>query len=407
MNKTWRKLDNTAKIFSVDKKEGNMFRLSVILKEKVDYNILKDSVIKTLELFNEYKVGIKTGFFWNYLEVNCKNPIIEEEKEKPCKVINFKKNNDYLFKVTYFNNKINLDIYHVLTDGVGATAFFKSIIYNYLNLKYELTNEYINNNYVIDEYLKNVDKSIKFKRKEKYGFLIKEKSNLSKNKTFHYILDLKKLKKICKQKKVSITEYLTAIYISALYKTVYDKKSNKDISVTIPVDLRKYYNSRTLSNFFTCMTVEGNLVKSKYFSFEKVLKQVHNEFKEKLGLDNIKNYLTSDVKLGTNLAIRLVPLFLKKIVIQNFNRWLCQKNTTSLSNIGPIEIEEKYKKYIDNIMLLVNSGKLQKIKCSICSYENKLTVTINSNLIKNDFEKEFYKLLQRYIGKVGYLSNVV
>ena len=155
------------------------------------------------------------------------------------------------------------------------------------------------------------------------------------------------------------------------------------------------------------MTVEGNLVKSKYFSFEKVLKQVHNEFKEKLGFDNIKNYLTSDVKLGTNLAIRLVPLFIKKFVIQNFNRWLCQKNTNSLSNIGSIKIDEKYKKYIDNIMLLVNSGKLQKIKCSICSYENKLTVTINSNLIKNDFEKEFYKLLQRYIGKVGYLSNVV
>ena len=407
MTKIWRKLDNTAKIFSVDQKEGNMFRLSAILKEKIDPYILKTSVVNTLENFNDYKVCLKSGFFWNYLEKNYKEPVIEEENEKPCTVINFRKNNDYLFKVTYFNNKINLDIYHVLTDGVGGTMFFKAIIYNYLSIKYKIPVVQFNNNYVLDEHLKNVNKKIKFKRKEKQAFLIKEKSCLSKNKTFHYLLDLNKLKKICKEKKVSITEYLTAIYISAIYKTIYDKKSNKDISVTIPIDLRKYYNSKTLSNFFTCMNIEGNLVNKRYFSFEELLKQVHNEFKTNLNDENIKNYLYSDVKLGTNLAIRLVPLFLKKIIIQNFNKWLCQKATTSLSNIGSIKIDEIYKKYIDNIMLLVNSGKLQKVKCSICSYENKLTVTINSNLIKNDFEREFYKLLQKYIGKVGYLSNVV
>ena len=84
MTKIWRKLDNTAKIFSVDQKEGNMFRLSAILKEKIDPYILKTSVVNTLENFNDYKVCLKSGFFWNYLEKNYKEPVIEEENEKPC-----------------------------------------------------------------------------------------------------------------------------------------------------------------------------------------------------------------------------------------------------------------------------------------------------------------------------------
>ena len=38
-------------------------------------------------------------------------------------------NNDYLFKVTYFDKKINVDMCHMLTDGMGGTIFIKSIIY--------------------------------------------------------------------------------------------------------------------------------------------------------------------------------------------------------------------------------------------------------------------------------------
>ena len=64
---------------------------------------------------------------------------IEIEKNKSVKTINFGKNNNYLFKVTYIGNKINLDVCHILTDGIGATIFLKGIIYNYLNLKYHNT----------------------------------------------------------------------------------------------------------------------------------------------------------------------------------------------------------------------------------------------------------------------------
>ena len=69
--------------------------------------------------------------------------------------------------------------------------------------------------------------------------MIKSKANKLTNKTNHYIIDLNRFKCICKKYKVSITEFLTALYLKALYKSVYDKKSKKAIAVTVPIDLRK------------------------------------------------------------------------------------------------------------------------------------------------------------------------
>jgi len=412
VNKWWRKLDNMAKIFSLeDKRYNNTFRLSVMLKDSVDADILKSAITLSLNKYSDYKVKIGVGLFWNYFEYNSNDPVVEQESQTPCKSINFRKNKGFLFKVTYFNNKINLDMFHALTDGRGATVLFKEIIYNYLNLKYNLdTISYkVISNVVSnkDAYLSNVDKKIKCRENYKKVYLIKGKTSLRNNKFHHYILNLDKFKIICKRYNVSITEYLTALYIFALYKTVYVKKSKKDIAVTVPIDLRKYYNVETCCNFFTCMNIEGNVCENKKITFNKLLKQVKNEFKNKLTSYKIKTYLNRDVKLGTNMAIRLVPLFAKKLFMKYFGKMVSQNTTTTLSNIGPINIDNNYKEYIDNIMILANAGKIQKLKCTICSYENNLTVTINSNLIGDCFENEFHSLLEKYVGNVRVESNVI
>ena len=175
LSRTWRKIDNTAKAFTMeDKNSMNTFRLSVILKEKVNSKILKEAVNKTLDMYTSYIVKMKTGFFWNYLKINKNEPLLETEQSKSIKTINFGENNNYLFKVTYINNKINLDICHILTDGVGATIFLKGIIYNYLNIKYNLETPL--EDIIIDTYshedqlIQNADKSLLNEEKSKKPF---------------------------------------------------------------------------------------------------------------------------------------------------------------------------------------------------------------------------------------------
>lgn len=201
MKKRWRRLDNTAKVFSfAEKINSHVFRLSAILTEQVNPNILKDAIIQTLEKYPSFKVKKKTGLFWNYLEENKKEPIVEIEHETPCKSINLRRNNDYLFKVTYYKNKINLDIFHILTDGVGATILLKEILYNYLNIKYGLVtkNQSIkqDNEFRKDAYLENFDKTLKYNKTTKKAFEVPNKVDYSINKTYHYIVKLDEIKNI-------------------------------------------------------------------------------------------------------------------------------------------------------------------------------------------------------------------
>lgn len=409
MGKKWRKLDNTAKIFSMeDYTNNNTFRLSVVLKEKINPSYLKDAVIRTLIDYPSYKVKIRAGFFWNYFEKNDNDVIIEEENEMPCESINFVMNNDYLFKVTYFDKKINVDMCHMLTDGMGGTIFIKSIIYNYLNIvkdmNIKIEDKYYDAGYGRDQYLRRYDKSMFSVDKSKNIFLIKDKYDINVNKTYHYIISVNDIKEVSKKYGVSITVLLTSLYVLALYNTVYDKKSNKDIYINVPVDMRKHFNVYAFSNFFTCMDIKANINRSDV-DFESVLEQIKNEFSSKLKIENLKGYLSRDVKLGTNVAIRLVPLFIKKPVMKVLEK-VVRRTTTTMSNIGIFKVDERYEKYIDNVLVVVNPGNIQKVKCTVCSFMDKLNVTINSNLNDDKFEKEFNRLLEEYIGKIKLESNV-
>jgi len=404
----WRKLDNTAKIFSLENKSNtNVFRYSVLLKANVDISILKIALDKTVEMIQAFKVKIGTGFFWNYLEFNDKVPKIMPESEMPCEHINFRKNNDYLFKVTYYKNKINVDVYHVLTDGTGAMTLLKMLIYNYLNLKYKLVldEEFVNINKYQDLNLKYYNKKYKMSYSFKSAYQLPGRANLRINKTCHYILNIKEFKRVCKDLKVTVTEYLTAVYIYALYLSLYKRGSKKEINITVPINLRKIFNEETLTNFFTYMNVESNIIGKKRITFKNILKHVCKEFKEKLTEEKIKEYLARDVKLGMNLSIRLVPLTIKKFFIKFMGEMVTKTTTSTLSNLGIVDIHEKYKKYIDNILIIGKPNRVQKIKCTVCSYDNKLNITVNSNIKDNEFQVVFLEILQRYMKKIKVVSN--
>ena len=238
-----KKLDNNARVFSLDyKKNTNIFRYSIILNETIDKVDLEKALDITLKNYPVFKVKLGSGLFWNYLKFNIKSPIVKEEEESICKNIDLKENNDYLFKVTYYKNKINLDFFHVLTDGVGAMKFLRAVIYNYLDLKKgTVISGYIDNtitNYR-DQYLENYDKNLNEKINFKSAYSLSEKTYWNINNTYHHIIDLAEIKSVCKNYNVTITEYLTAVYTYAIYLSFYKSESKKEIVIAVPVDLRK------------------------------------------------------------------------------------------------------------------------------------------------------------------------
>ena len=413
----WRRLDNSAKIFpiSTGKKYSTVFRLSVLLKENVNRRILEEAVNIGLERYKSFKVRMKAGLFWNYFEENPKKAIVEEEKQYPCQYINPKTNNNYLFKVTYFKNKINIDIFHSLTDGNNGTTFFKEIIYQYLELMYpevfqeERRVRKIEYYDTEDSYMKNYDKKAKSNASSKKAYILKgEKSRLGAVSAIHEIIDLEALKRECKKHGATITQYLAAVLIYAIYEENYKKyRGRKPIKVCIPVNLKKYFSSKTMSNFFSYITLEAEMKKDKLDTFDKILEFVKNDFKRKLTEEEIIKTMSANVKLGTNPFIKVVPLFLKKILVRLSYIEIRKYTTITYSNIGRMGIIGKYQDYIDYFLMLIAPEPVEKIKCSSCTFENKMVFTFTSILSDNTIEKKFYEFLTEKGIKVEIESNGV
>lgn len=414
----WRRLDNSAKIFpiSTGKKYSTVFRLSAVLKEEINPNILEEAVKQTLEKYKSFKVRMKPGFFWYYLEENNKNPIIEEENNYPCKYIDNRRNNNYLFKVTYFKNKINIDIFHSLTDGNSGTIFFREIIYTYLEIIHpEVLNDEerkirkIEEYNTEDSYMKNYDKKAKSNASGKKAYILKgKKIKLGATSCIHEIIDLEDLKRESKKYEMTITQYLTAVLIYSIYEENYKKaKGKKPIKICIPVNLKKYFSSKTMSNFFSYITVEAEMYKDKLDTFEKIVEFVKKDFSKKLTEEEIIKTMSTNVKIGNNPFIKPIPLIIKKAVVRLSYIEIRKYTTMTFSNIGRIGIIGKYKNYIDYFMMLIAPEQIEKIKCSSCTFENKLVFTFTSILQDNQIEKRFYEFLKNKGIKVQVESNGV
>lgn len=82
----WRRLDNTAKLFAAVSGEdlSSVFRISAVLKEKVDPELLQRALVRTLPEFENFRVKLRKGFFWYYFETN--NPESGRGRRTECTV---------------------------------------------------------------------------------------------------------------------------------------------------------------------------------------------------------------------------------------------------------------------------------------------------------------------------------
>ena len=415
----WRKLDNSAKIFPLQEsnKYSTVFRYSAVLKENIDKEILEKAVEKALIRYKEFKVKLKKGLFWYYLEENLNKPIIKEEIYYPCKRIDFKYNRDYLFAVTYFERKINIEIFHSLTDGNGGLIFFREIIYNYLEIKHkELLDKEERLERKIkftteDSYIANYDKKSKKNANSKRAYVLKGKElKFNQVSVNHLLINDEDLKKQCTKYNLSTTQYLTSVLIWSVYNAnvlKYDKhlKNKKPIKVCVPVNLKKYYKSETMSNFFSYISIDANM--NTCISFEDITEFVRNEFEKKLTEKEILKTMSGNVKVGNNIFINYIPLLLKKIIIRSIYKEIQKYSSITYSNIGRIGILGKYQSYIDYFLFLIAPEPIEKIKCSSCTYMDKIIFTFTSILNDNSIERFFLNFLKSQQVKAEVESNQI
>ena len=87
VHKDWYKLDLSAIVYPTLQRRdfSSVYRLSVLLKEDIDPEILQRAVNLTMPRFPTYKAAIRKGVFWRYLEPNDRpGPFVQKIPVSPC-----------------------------------------------------------------------------------------------------------------------------------------------------------------------------------------------------------------------------------------------------------------------------------------------------------------------------------
>lgn len=398
----WDKLDNTANLFPVIVSESvsNVYRISATLTEDIDSDLLQKALDKILPYFDVFNEKLKKGIFWYYFETNNKEaPRVTPENTYPCLFINQYTNNEYLFRVTYYEKRINLEVFHVLTDGNGAIMFLKELIYQYLRYKYPELKEKSVDTLSADTSLNKEDSYIRnYKRSAKKGYktekavIIKgEKLSFDHFGILHGYIKLEDIKRVSKSYGVTINQYIIGVLTWSIYKEyLKGMPSSVPISTCIPVNLRPYFDSNTMKNFFAVVSAVFKPTKDSY-TFEEVLSVIAECLNEQICKENLEKLFSYNVSNEVNLIIRAVPRIIKNIAMKRVYKSSARANTSTVTNLGIIKVAPEYENYIDAFHVVLSMSKGQNIKGSVCSYKDTLTFTFSAAIRETNIQKCFFR----------------
>ncbi len=401
-------LDNAGKVFpgQNSKRWANVYRMTAELKEEIDPEILKTALAETLDRLPTFKVKMKEGFFENYYVRNEAECPVNPDIKNPCYRINYEENNGYLIRVYYHRCRISVDYYHALCDGYGASVFISTLAGQYLRLKgYSISY----NQFVLDVN-ENPRKEEIEDAYERYA-TSKKTAKLLENPAYHKkgsqmplhmcnyttaTISFKELHALSKTYGVTVTEFLAAVLLDIHYKKqLSEGKSKKDVSVQIPVNLRKAFPSESVRNFVICLTVKMPYRKEGY-SFEETVRSVSAQLKQVNNYDFLHAYITQTVNLQTKL-LKYVPLIVKNTAVKvSFHFGAEFSTSTLISNLGPVNLPDDMKEHVERYFFYNGPGLVNGARCAVVSVGDNLTFTFSNIYKESDIEREFLQKLASF-----------
>ena len=427
-SKNWIRLDNASNIFLAAQNEidTKVFRMTMEFTETIEPALLQQALSHIYEEYPLFHSVLRRGVFWYYLEESDVNPRVQLEEDTPMTAIYETGQRNHLFRVLYKENRVHLEVFHALTDGTGALWFFEDLLTEYVRLRYETNDEGVYsiskrekadledsfNRYFIEkkdkrQFNRLVDPFIKLYKDQKTAKrVVLYPFERSTSKDIHQIkgtltpdsrprivnaqFDVKDTLKLAREMKVSLTIYLTAVYVLSVYKTSLSPKDRTTISVSIPINLRQFFPSATVRNFFSTSTVEYTFIKDQEPILYDICQKINVQFKSQLEKDAIEERLKRYVEFEKNPLARVILRPIKDFVLKMINKLNNRKITLAMSNLGSLNLPDQMSKHVKDFYFTTSVIRPQF--CMI-SYKDKLNVTFCSPFVETDTYQYFIKHL--------------
>ena len=401
------RLDNAALIYppAVKKKYAMMFRLTLTFKKDIDKEVLAKALENTLVRLPSFAYRLRRGLFWYYLEKIDGIPPIQDDVKNPMRTINFKDNNYFMFRVRVYENRLALEFFHALTDGTGGVTLLLTLAREYLRLKYKANIPYTDK--ILDLSVTPSKEEIEDSFKKYVG----DVGSLEKEEVAYHLkgeqlpshmlniitgkMSIKELKKLCKKYDCTITVLLTSIMFLSfqeIQKNNNDSKKNP-IKISIPVNLRRFFESVTLRNFSSYVNPKIDTKLGEY-TLEEIIHEVKNQLDLMVTEKKLRSKFTGNVNMEKKFIIRIMPTFIKKQALSISDYLMGDRYyTTTFSNYGLINIPKEMQEYVTDMGFMIGRSRNKHGAVACISCMDNLYITFTSRIKESEFERLFFTKL--------------
>ena len=399
---TWTRLDNASLIYPAcrTRRYATTFRMSVALSEPVSKEMLGQALEKTSARFPSFCYGLDRGFFWWILRRLENKPVLSPAGG--MELFDFRKNGGFLFKVSADGNEIILDVFHALTDGHGAMTFLLSLTAEYLRLRYGV--QIPSSGWILDP----EQEPSSSEMEDSFDLFSGIKGELDKETRAYHLagttgrhdvhdgvrvsIPVDQIRQKTRELGCTVTELITAAMLKSLQevrRTQDPDSSLTSLKIEVPVNLRPIFGSVTLRNFSSYVHL-GIDVRDGDLSLCDILQEVKRQKQLFAQPGRLTTRVAGNVALEDNPAIRRIPLFIKKPVINYIKTHkgdlYCSQ---TMSNIGIIDLPEEMRRYVKDVDFILGRPKIRPGAVGCVSYGGRLNLNFARRIVESDFEDRF------------------
>jgi len=396
-------LDNSAVFIAsvTGRSTPYVYRLSCELTETIYLPDLEAAFDAVLKRFQSFRTELRPGVFWYYLEPLRIKPRLITDSKFPAEYHRLGRWGRYLFRVRVYSTRISCEFHHILTDGRGSIEFMKALLADYLTRRGSACADW-------DGILRAGQESAGGEYEDAYALIVKKGLPPLPRRPRAFTLPGRRCRGmayrsttgtasveeslgIAKRRGATLTELLAACHLAALQSVAETAGAAKrPICVQIPVDLRRYYPSRTLRNFFLCISVDID-PRLGHYEFDEILRRVRCQMELSLTTKEMDRQVLRNVYGERNILSRAVPLPIKNVVLRVVSRAAARHYSGSISNLGPIRMPEAFSDRIERFDFLPSRNSITGANIVVVSWRDKLSIAVGSLIENRDFEREFFR----------------
>ena len=400
MTTYWNKTDNSGMLYPLitTLSAQSNYEICVLLADVVDKSKLLRALTRAYDRFKCNKVELQNNLFRACFVENNRPIVIHENNGVLVGRINFRKNNNYLIEVSTKDNEIHLKFFHALSDGQGAIVFISCLLVEYAKeCGVEISEDYFPEKEGENEnaYRKYIDKSIS--KKGLIGAMSASALQVKGNPFKHDglgsisgVAPVSEVLALSRRYGCSMTVFLGAVAMLTVNELYGDGK--KAPSLFVPVNLRKYFKTNTLSNFVSSAKC---VLPPDISDLAETTKLLNSALEKELQEENLKKAILLASTFDTNPFVKFCPLFIKRAFIK-LGRELVTRGTQTmiLSNLGKVAFPKEVMPYVKDIKFFLNCNRRTPVNFTVSSFKDTLTVCFTRHIVDRKVEKLFFEKMR-------------